>query len=156
ITDPGQDTVSKWIVHWGDGKTDTFSKGGLQTHVYDDGPMTASITVDLRDDDGLSTNAAAATPIQVTVRNVAPIATLTGGEVNEHTSGLLSFSNQFDPSSADTKAGFKYSYDFGGDGVFEIVDSSSASAVVSADLLDDGDQFYAMAARITDKDGGST
>ncbi len=38
VTDPGADTVFRYIVHWGDGKTNTYSVGGLVTHDYGDGP----------------------------------------------------------------------------------------------------------------------
>jgi hypothetical protein len=45
ITDPGQDTITSWIVHWGDGNTDTFTSGGNHTHVYADGaPVTRAVT----------------------------------------------------------------------------------------------------------------
>lgn len=36
IIDPGDDTVTQWIVHWGDGRTNTFSSGGDKSHVYAD------------------------------------------------------------------------------------------------------------------------
>ena len=32
--DPGQDTVTEYVVHWGDGQTDTYSTNGDVTHVY--------------------------------------------------------------------------------------------------------------------------
>ena len=58
ISDPGDDTVSSWIVNWGDGTpAETFLMGGLQNHTYaDDGSYT--IQVDLADEDGTHTNAA--------------------------------------------------------------------------------------------------
>ena len=37
VTDPGDDTVSSYVVHWGDGTTDTYSAPGDVTHVYADG-----------------------------------------------------------------------------------------------------------------------
>ena len=76
ITDPGQDTVTQWIVHWGDGVTSTFNAGGVQTHTYADGPATENITVDLKDEDGTFTSVANA--LSVSVTNVAPTLALTG------------------------------------------------------------------------------
>ena len=74
VTDPGQDTVSSYVVHWGDGVSDTYSSNGLKTHTYADGPNTYSITVDLVDEDGTFTNAA--NPLSVHVNNVAPSVSL--------------------------------------------------------------------------------
>ena len=45
VTDPGQDTVSSWIVHWGDGNSDTYATDGAKTHTYADGPDDHAITV---------------------------------------------------------------------------------------------------------------
>ena len=89
VTDPGQDTVTSYIVHWGDGNTDTYSTNGIQTHTYADGPNNYNITVDLTDEDGTFTNAA--NPLSVTVNNVAPTITLVGpssanqGDVKHYT-----------------------------------------------------------------------
>ena len=47
VTDPGSDTVSSYIVHWGDGNTDTYGTNGAKSHTYADGPATRAITVDL-------------------------------------------------------------------------------------------------------------
>ncbi|MEM6474183.1 MAG: PKD domain-containing protein, partial [Planctomycetota bacterium] len=53
----------------------------------------------------------------LTITNVAPTATLTNnGPVNEGSAtgaATVSFTNQFDPSSADTTAGFTYDFYFG-------------------------------------------
>ena len=38
VTDPGADTVTSYIVHWGDGNIDTYSTNGVKTHTYADGP----------------------------------------------------------------------------------------------------------------------
>lgn len=51
IADPGQDTVTQWIVHWGDGETSSYSSGGDVTHTYAN-PGTYPIVVDLVDEDG--------------------------------------------------------------------------------------------------------
>ncbi|MCB1977757.1 MAG: hypothetical protein KDE66_12235, partial [Nitrosomonas sp.] len=46
ITDPGQDTVTSYIVNWGDGSSETFNSAGDVTHVYSTVGNT-TITVDL-------------------------------------------------------------------------------------------------------------
>ena len=85
--------------------------------------------------------------------NVAPTATFAnGGSVNEGSTGSASFSDQDDPSDADTTAGFTYSYDFNNDGTFEITDSTSDSATVPASYLADGPGSRTVKGRITDKD----
>ena len=38
VTDPGTDTVSSYVVHWGDGNSDTYASNGAKTHTYADGP----------------------------------------------------------------------------------------------------------------------
>jgi Thrombospondin type 3 repeat len=49
--DPGDDTVTSWTVHWGDGTSDTYGADGAQSHTYADGPNDYDITVDLLDED---------------------------------------------------------------------------------------------------------
>jgi len=105
ITDPGTDTVSAYLVHWGDGNSD-----GLQTHTYTDGPNNYNITVDLTDEDGTSLNRANA--LSATVDNVAP--TITGISVNmlqTLTGTQVTFTGSAtDPSGPDTTAGFKWQW----------------------------------------------
>ena len=76
VTDPGTDTVSDYIVHWGDGNTDTYTTNGVKTHTYADGPNNDNITVDLTDEDGTYLDRANALP--VTVDNVAPTIAISG------------------------------------------------------------------------------
>ena len=123
------------------------------TCTFDDGPATDR-TINVRVTDG---DAGADTDsVDVDVANVAPTATFAnGGSVNEGSTGTVSFSNQDDPSDADTTAGFTYSYDFNNDGTFEITDSASDSATVPASYLADGPGSRTVKGRIKDKDGDS-
>src|SRR5207244_11491718 len=34
VTDPGQDTVSSWVVNWGDGNSDTYGTDGARSHTH--------------------------------------------------------------------------------------------------------------------------
>ena len=75
IVDPGTDAVSQYVIHWGDGNSDTFTAGqiagmgNMVGHTYVEGPNSYTISVDLVDEDGtyLSVDT-----LQVTVNNVAP------------------------------------------------------------------------------------
>ena len=77
VTDPGTDTVSSWIIHWGDGESDTYASNGAKNHTYADGPDDHAITVDLVDEDGTFLDRANA--LSVHVNNVAPTVTLSAG-----------------------------------------------------------------------------
>jgi outer membrane protein assembly factor BamB len=92
----------------------------------------------------------------IVINNVAPTALLfSSGPVKENSFGTLRFSSTFDPSAADTEAGFRYSYDLNNDGDYG--DNGEARNVSASTwrytFPDDG--TYTVAARITDRDGGS-
>ncbi len=78
-------------------------------------------------------------PVALHVANTAPAASFgaSAAAVDEGGSAVVAFTGQSDPSAADTLRGFLYSYDFGNDGAFEIVDSAAASAPVPASYLKD-------------------
>jgi uncharacterized repeat protein (TIGR01451 family) len=60
VVDPGQDTMTSYVVHWGDGASDSFNgspAGKTHQHAYTAGGVQRTITVDLVDEDG--THAAA-------------------------------------------------------------------------------------------------
>jgi hypothetical protein len=64
------------------------------------------------------------------------------------TTATVSFS-----SVAGGSGGYKYSYDFNNDGVFEVTGSSSASATVPESYLDDGPSTRVARGRVTDSSG---
>lgn len=98
ITDPGMDTVSQWIVRWGDGTTNVYASKGAKTHVYANGAATNTIFVDLVDEDG--THLSAATK-QVTVNNVAPeLSGVTAATIFENGTAMLR-GTITDPGSTD-------------------------------------------------------
>ncbi|HKB01841.1 MAG TPA: hypothetical protein VKD90_06455 [Gemmataceae bacterium] len=100
-------------------------------------------------------------PVSLLVENTAPRATFRAGPpVREGASGFVSFAGQTDPAAADRVAGFRYSYDFDGNGIWDLGDgktyaggSMNASAVVPANVLADSGS-HTVRARIFDKDGG--
>jgi large repetitive protein len=100
----------------------------------------------------------------ILVVNTAPKATFSGDTVvNEGQTALVKFSNSYDPSTKDFQAGFRYSYDFNDDGIYEIGDGQSYAnsvtapqARVPASFLDEGPSRKLIRARIFDRDGGFT
>ncbi len=91
---------------------------------------------------------------QIVINSVAPTATLTNnGPVDEASPTTVTIGGPFDPSTADTTAGFTYHYDFDNDGTFEISETTSSSVTVPASFLDGGLRSRTVRARISDKDG---
>jgi hypothetical protein len=132
ITDPGNDTVTSWRVHWGDGNTETFAAGGAQTHAYADGPNTYNITADLLDEDSTPTYYLdQANALSVQVDNVKPTVTIdsltgTGGAAciggNTVTLGF----SWTDPAGAyDT---YDYDVDWG-DGTSHLTGNNATSPI---------------------------
>jgi len=168
FTDPDTGNTHRVAIDWGDGTANfgfdlpagLFMFSGPElSHRYVDNPPNGSdytITVVVTDQDGAVTTATTS----VVVTNVPPAAAFAnGGAVNEGSPGSVSFSAQFDPSAADTQAGFLYSYDFNNDGDFddpgEVQDSTAASAIVPAAYLDDNPS-RTVRGQIKDRDGAFT
>lgn len=129
-----------------------LNQGATSTFIYPDdegSPFTLTLTV--TDQFGKESS----DEVRVTVRNVAPTATLTNsGLVNDHV--VVTFSNQVDRSPVDEFHGFTYSYDYNNDGTFESNDILSASANIPAGSLSAGSGSQTVRGRIKDKDGGFT
>ena len=152
-------------IDWGDGTAQTSisaldlaANNRQVVHVYDDGALNPIIQVDVIDEHGVHP---ASGLLGLSVANVAPTAVLSNdGPVDEGGAAIVSFSDQFDPSAADTDEGFRYAYDFDNDGSFDVGDGTYAgsvansSEVVPASLLSDGPAERAIRARIIDVDGG--
>ena len=68
ITDPGIDTVTSYVVNWGDGSSDTFANAGDVAHIYST-VGSHTITVDLTDEDGMHSSAG---NLAVLVNDVIP------------------------------------------------------------------------------------
>ena len=113
VTDPGTDTVSSYVVHWGDGSSDTYTSNGVKTHTYADGPNACAITVDLVDEDG-TFNRQMPAPFQVHVNNVAPTIAIAGGaSVNEGSVYSLTLGAVTDPGT-DTVTSYVVHWGDGG------------------------------------------
>lgn len=149
----------------------TAASAVVPVSVLDDGPgkllpggiLGVRVTMRILDKDGGFSEGG----VGFGIRNVNPTATLSNsGPVDEGSTATLSFSDQFDPSAADTAAGFRYSYDFGADGTFKIGDgtyaggSDLATITVPMNFVADGpgpsgpggSHGLRVRARILDKD----
>ena len=160
FSDPGVND-NPWAVdvNWGDASAHTtFDMGtqgtiDAQSHTYADGPNDYTVTVKVTDKDGDSDSKT----FSVHVNNVAPTATFTASSpIDEGSSSTLSFTAPSDPSSADTTAGFHYS--FACDGLTASLASTYASAGTTSSttcpFADNGS--YTVKGRIFDRDEGST
>ncbi len=153
---------SIWVADWNNGRVQEFSIPNLWSWSFATNDGNAqSQTVTITADDGDVANNIGSTTFTLIVNNVAPTAVLSnGGAINEGSVGSVSFSGQFDPSTVDTSAGFRYTFDFDNDGTFDSGDGTysgsgtSASAVVPASFLADGSGTRTVKGRILDKDGG--
>ncbi|MBX2997503.1 MAG: DUF11 domain-containing protein [Caldilineaceae bacterium] len=173
FTDPGFNTESfTYTVNWDDGNVSSGSvvnviNGGVGvsttgsltvSHTYTDnrptgvnGPYTVTVTIG--DGDAIVTGT-----IPITVVNVAPTATFTNsGPVTEGMTVTVGFSAQFDPSTADTAAGFRYAYsctnaNLAGTGYNDV--GTTPSATATCNFGDDGS--YNVRGAIIDKDGALT
>jgi hypothetical protein len=124
----------------------TFNAGDL------DGPGTYTVSVLVTDVGGL-TSVATAT---INVVNTPPTAVFTADtNVPEGSDATVRFLSPFDPSAADTNAGFTYSFDFNNDGHFEVSGPVSVATIPGADLPD-GPADHVVHGRITDRDGDFT
>jgi hypothetical protein len=135
------------------GASPTLTWAQLVALGINDGPATFNVQV--RVTNGLTT--AFSTTTTLTVTAVAPTATFSnsGSIVQGGTTERVTFTRPTDPSPTETRAGFLYSYDFNNDGVFEITNSTSASALVPASYLATTGS-HVVHARISDEGGKFT
>jgi hypothetical protein len=134
------------------GKNPTITWAQLEKLGYNDGPMQFFVRV--RVSDGVFSTISA--PALVTITAVAPTAVFSNsGPIKQGASAVVSFHDQFDPSSLQTQLGFRYSYDFNDDGTYEISKSTSSSVTVPAKYLSKPGP-HTIRATIFDNDGKST
>lgn len=177
-TDVGDDTISEWLVHWGDGNVSTVNGTATSAvHTYADGDATHSVSVWATDEDGTF----AAVPLQVAVNNVAPQLVLNGDALNLDEEGnvvpfsgvrgqLLSFSGAVtdagfanalqNPPSQET---FTYTIDFGDGTTTETMaagidqlgepGATTRASFATAHVYEEAGT-YLMEVTVSDDDGG--
>lgn len=157
LSDPDGDPVINLSVSiaGGSGGQATNNYDGTWSFTHDDGPLGPSMVTVTADDlhGGIST-----ATFTLLVNNVAPTAEFgnTSGDVLPGNPATLAFSNESDPSVADTNAGFSYAYDCDFDGEFFSSETEGTidSATFNCTYPEPG--TYWVAGRIYDKDGGYT
>jgi thrombospondin type 3 repeat protein/Big-like domain-containing protein len=89
--------------------------------------------------------------------NVAPTGTLgNNGPKDEGTAATISFSNQFDPSSDDTTAGFHYAFDCSGGDLSSTTYAGATDTTGSTTCTFYDNGTYTVSGAIVDKDDGVT
>jgi hypothetical protein len=127
------------------GSSPPFSSGSA------DGPSSRTVALRVTDNEGASTIGTA----MLSLTNTAPTATLSNnGPVNEGSAVTVSFSNPSDPSSADTAAGFHYSFALSPSGLASSYAGAATSSTASFPFDDNG--TYTVFSRIFDEDDGFT
>jgi len=146
VTDPGDDAVSQYTVHWGDTLSDTFTSAGIVTHTYADGVISPTITVDLVDEDGTHTNAGSR---NLTVANVAPTIALSGdSSVNEGAVFSLTLGAVTDPGD---DAVSQYTVHWGD----TLSDTFTAAGIVTHTYADDN-TLLSITVDLVDEDSTHT
>ena len=94
VDDPGQDTVQKYVIDWGDGQQSTYTAAEIAdlnrqvTHVYTHGPSSPTISVNLIDEDGRYVGVSnKAVTVEDAAPNFAPGNTNQVGYVGYHDNG---------------------------------------------------------------------
>jgi hypothetical protein len=119
----------------------------------DDGDGSATVIVRILDRDEGATDV----PTIIPIDNVAPTAVPSvPGTVDVGSPLIVSLLNGLDPSTADTNAGFLFSFDFDGNGSFADAGDVSKSALATASFAYQVPGPVTVIVRIEDKNGGFT
>jgi hypothetical protein len=155
VTDPGTDTVSQYVIHWGDGNTDTFTAAQIAgmsnavSYTYADGPNNYTIAVDLVDEDGTFTSV---DTLNVTVNNVAPFVDLTGPtNVNEGAPNTWNLGPVVDPGT-DTVTQYVIHWGDGNTNTFTAAQIAGMSNAVGHTYVE-GPNNYTISVDLVDEDG---
>ena len=156
FTDPDAGDAWTATVNYGDGGgtlplTLQADKTFALSHTYDNDGSYAIVVAITDSDENVTSQS-----VTLNVSEVAPTAAFgNSGPVLEGGSATVSFTGAYDPSNADAAAGYRYSYDFNNDGVFEIANSLLASAGVPAALMSGGSALRVIRGRIASAADGA-
>ena len=161
VTDPGNDTVSQYIVHWGDGATDIYTASGEVTHVYADGPALRTVICDLVDEDGTYTEAGS---LDLAVDNATPVVVLNPVDTIDENGTATVTGTITDPGVLDS---FTMEVNWGDLSspnnietyTFAVSNTGSQSFALTHQCLDDNpsqtsSDSYTISVIVRDKDGG--
>ncbi len=117
-SDPNGDDLVEYRFDFGDGSQPAAGAASSRTHAYAlSGNYTAKLTV--KDARGLDSTV---TEVVVTITNAAPTVALTADRTEGNPPLTVSFTATGADADASDAAGLLYSYDFDGNGSFELVD----------------------------------
>jgi Ca2+-binding RTX toxin-like protein len=177
-SDPGDDTITRWAIHWGDGSPPQIVAGNppAVTHTYADGTRTYTVAATATDEDGTF----AANSLDVTVTNVAPTVSFSGAGLNLDADGnpiplsgvrgqVLDFLGSFSDPGFDnlplTSETFTYQIDYG-DGTLTpwqaaVVDAAGMPGAPTTGSFAENHLYadagsYPIVVRVMDDDGGVT
>ena len=144
-SDPGDDTITQWVIDWGDGTVDTIAGNpNSATHTYDDGNVSRNISATVTDEDGTHVGTGTFT---VMVDNVAPTLTISGASnVDEGSVYTLNLASS-DPG-VDTITQWEIDW---GDGT--AVETVAGNPGTASHTYADGDISHVITATATDEDG---
>jgi len=141
-----------YIVHWGDGHTNTYGSQGNVQHTYADGDASHTIRVDLVDEDG--THVGAGT-LSVTVLNVAPAVGTINAPVDPVQLGteIVASAAFVDPGTLDTHTAL---WDWGDGSTSDgTVTEPGGSGSVTGSHTYTVPGIYTLHLTVTDNDGAS-
>lgn len=143
---PVDQQTLQFAFNCGNGFGEYSSTNGVTCSTTDNG--TLSVAGRIKDkDDGVGESTG-----DINVTNVAPTATFTATpQIFLGESATLAFSQQSDPSSVDTAAGFAYTYDCTTTGTLNVANTRAASA--TCQYLTTG--TFTVGGTISDKDQGA-
>ncbi|MCP5242904.1 MAG: DUF4347 domain-containing protein [Burkholderiales bacterium] len=150
VTDPGDDTVTSYIVNWGDGSSDTFNTAGDVTHTYEAAAIGSNtITVDLVDEDGTHTNAGS---LDVTVGQPPEGVSVNAGNNDVLDEGsTLNRTITFTDGEDTGNNGWTYSVDYGdGSAVENGTIAAGANSFDISHVFADGDDAHTISVTVTD------
>jgi len=140
-----------YAINWGDGSALTIPRsagngtGVAVDHIYTHAGTYAAMLEATDKDGGKGTDIKI-----IAIANAAPTAALSNnGPVREGSPATVAFSNQFDPSTADTAAGFHYSFALTPAGLATTYAAASDGASKQFTFDDNGS--YSVYARIFDQ-----
>jgi hypothetical protein len=143
---PVDEASLQFAFNCGSGFGAFSSTNGISCPTTDNG--TVAVVGQIKDKDG----GVGESTGSMTVTNVAPTATFTATpQIFQGESAILAFSQQSDPSPADTTAGFTYAYDCTTNGTVTVANPAAATATCR--YLTTG--TFTVGGTISDKDHGA-
>jgi VCBS repeat-containing protein len=154
VTDPGTDTVSRYVVHWGDGTSDTYTTGGAKTHVYATGATQYAVAVDLLDEDGMYLDRANSPSGKV---NAAPTGVALSNSAIAENQPSGTTVGSFSTTDADAGDTFTYTLVRGDDYDYASFTIDASGNLLTAASFDfEAKSSYSIRVRSTDAGGLST